>query len=52
MLPETPIIMFALSGEGVSQTDAAQSGVNLVLSKTTPLPQLIVMAHRLLGVPD
>lgn len=52
MLPKTPIIMFTLYGDGLSQIEAAKSGVNLVLSKSTPLPQLIVMAHRLLGVPD
>jgi CheY-like chemotaxis protein len=52
MLPKTPIIMFTLYGDGLSQIEAAKSGVNLVLSKSTPLPQLIVLAHRLLGVPD
>jgi len=52
MLPKTPIIMFTLYGDGLSQIEAAKSGVNLVLSKSTPLPQLIVIAHRLLGVPD
>jgi CheY-like chemotaxis protein len=52
MLPKAPIIMFTLYGDGLSQSEAAKSGVNLVLSKSTPLPQLIVLAHRLLGVPD
>ena len=52
MLPKAPIIMFTLYGDGLSQTEAAKSGVNLVLSKSTPLPQLIILAHRLLGVPD
>ncbi len=52
LLPKAPIIMFTLFGDGLSQIEAAKSGVNLVLSKSTPLPQLIILAHRLLGVPD
>jgi CheY-like chemotaxis protein len=52
MFPKTPIIMFTLYGDGLSPIEAAKSGVSLVLSKSTPLPQLIVIAHRLLGVPD
>lgn len=52
MFPKTPIIMFTLYGDGLSQIEAAKSGVTLVLSKSTPLPQLIVLAHRLLGLPD
>ncbi len=52
MLPKTPIIMFTLYGDGLSQIEAAKSGVSLVLSKSTPLRQLIVIAHRLLGEPD
>jgi CheY-like chemotaxis protein len=52
LLPKTPIIMFTLYGDGLSQIEAAKSGVNVVLSKSTPLRQMIVIAHRLLGVPD
>jgi CheY-like chemotaxis protein len=52
MFPKAPIIMFTLYGDGLSPIEAAKSGVSLVLSKSTPLPQLIVIAHRLLGVPD
>jgi CheY-like chemotaxis protein len=52
MFPKAPIIMFTLYGDGLSQTEAAKSGVSLVLSKSTPLRQLIIIAHRLLGEPD
>jgi two-component system chemotaxis response regulator CheY len=50
--PKTPIILFTLFGDGLSSTEAAKAGVKLVLSKSTPLPQLIILAHRLLGLPD
>jgi two-component system chemotaxis response regulator CheY len=50
--PKTPIILFTLYGDGLSQTEAAKSGVTLVLSKSTPLHSLIIIAHRLLGLPD
>jgi two-component system chemotaxis response regulator CheY len=52
LFPKTPIILFTLYGDGLSQIEAAKSGINLVLSKSTPLPMLIVIAHRLLGLPD
>jgi len=52
MFPKTPIILFTLFGDGLSQIEAAKSGINLVLSKTTPLPMLIILAHRLMGLPD
>jgi two-component system, chemotaxis family, chemotaxis protein CheY len=52
MFPKTPIILFTLFGDGISQIEAAKSGINLILSKTTPLPMLIVLAHRLVGLPD
>jgi two-component system, chemotaxis family, chemotaxis protein CheY len=52
LFPKTPIILFSLYGDGISQTEAAKFGINLVLSKSTPLPMLIVIAHRLLGLPD
>ncbi|HEY4837291.1 MAG TPA: response regulator [Candidatus Acidoferrales bacterium] len=52
LFPKTPIILFTLYGDGISQTEAAKSGINLVLSKSTPLQSLIVIAHRLLGLPD
>jgi two-component system chemotaxis response regulator CheY len=50
--PKTPIILFTLYGDGLSPTEAAKSGVTLVLSKSTPLHSLIIIAHRLLGLPD
>jgi two-component system, chemotaxis family, chemotaxis protein CheY len=52
LFPSTPIILFTLYGDGISQTEAAKYGISLVLSKTTPLSMLIVIAHRLLGLPD
>jgi two-component system chemotaxis response regulator CheY len=52
LFPKTPIILFSLYGDGISQTEAAKSGITLVLSKSTPLHSLIVIAHRLLGLPD
>jgi two-component system, chemotaxis family, chemotaxis protein CheY len=52
LFPKTPIILFTLYGDGISQTEAAKSGITLVLSKSTPLHSLIVIAHRLLGLPD
>ena len=52
LFPKTPIILFTLYGDGISQTEAAKAGVSLVLSKSTPLHSLIVIAHRLLGLPD
>jgi CheY-like chemotaxis protein len=52
LFPKTPIILFTLYGDGLSQSDAAKAGVTRVLSKSTPLPMLILIAHRLLGLPD
>jgi len=52
LYPKTPIILFTLYGDGLSSSDAARSGVSLVLPKTTPLSMLVIMAHRLLGMPD
>jgi CheY-like chemotaxis protein len=52
LFPKTPIILFTLYGDGLSQTEASKAGVTLVLSKSTPLHSLIIIAHRLLGLPD
>jgi two-component system chemotaxis response regulator CheY len=52
IIPKTPIILFTLYGDGLSQTEAAKAGISLVLAKTTPLSMLLRMANRLLGVPD
>jgi len=52
LFPQTPIILFTLYGDGLSQTEATKSGISLVLAKTTPLSMLIKVAHRLLGVKD
>jgi two-component system chemotaxis response regulator CheY len=52
LFPKTPIILFTLYGDGITQKEASKSGITLVLSKSTPLHSLIVIAHRLLGLPD
>jgi two-component system chemotaxis response regulator CheY len=52
IFPKTPIILFTLYGDGLSQAEAAKAGISLVLSKTTPLSMLIKVAHRLMGVKD
>jgi two-component system chemotaxis response regulator CheY len=49
IMPDTPIILFTLFGDGLLEKEAAKSGIKLVLSKTTPLPHVITLAHRLLG---
>jgi two-component system, chemotaxis family, chemotaxis protein CheY len=50
LYPKTPIILFTLFGDGQLEAEATKVGVDLVLSKTTPLKHLIVLAHRLLGM--
>lgn len=50
--PKTPIILFTLFGDRQLQAEASRIGVNLVLSKTTPLKHVVVLAHRLLGAND
>jgi len=52
LYPKTPIILFTLFGDGQLQVEAEKAGVNLVLSKTTPLKHVVVLAHRLLGLAD
>ncbi len=52
LYPKTPIILFTLFGDGQLEAEAAKIGVNLVLSKTTPLRHVVVLAHRLLGLKD
>jgi two-component system chemotaxis response regulator CheY len=49
LFPTTPIILFTLYGDGVSQTEASKAGVSLVLAKTVPLSLLIDRAHELMG---
>jgi two-component system, chemotaxis family, chemotaxis protein CheY len=52
LYPKTPIILFTLFGDGQLEAEATKIGVNLVLSKTTPLRHVVVLAHRLLGLKD
>lgn len=42
LLPKTPIILFALSGDSLFIMEASRAGVSLVLPKNVPIP----MAHR------
>lgn len=48
LFPETPIILFTLYADSLSQKDAAKAGVNLVVLKTSPLSTLIDKAHELM----
>jgi CheY-like chemotaxis protein len=49
VLPQTPIILFTLYGQSLSQTEASKSGISLVLEKTVPLSTLIEKAHQLMA---
>jgi len=49
IFPATPIILFTLYGDFLSEAVASESGVNLVLLKTMPLSSLIDKAHELMG---
>ena len=49
LFPTTPIILFTLYGNSLLQKDASRAGVNLVLMKTMPLPQLIDKAQELMS---
>jgi CheY-like chemotaxis protein len=49
LLPQTPIILFTLYGQSLSQTEASKSGISLVLEKTVPLSTLIEKAHQLMA---
>lgn len=49
LFPATPIILFTLYADSLSQNDADKAGVNLVVLKTTPLSTLIAKAHELMS---
>ena len=49
LLPQTPIILFTLYGQSLSQTEASKSGISLVLEKTVPLSTLVEKAHQLMA---
>ena len=49
LLPQTPIILFTLYGQNLSQTEASKSGINLVVEKTVPLSTLMEKAHQLMA---
>ena len=49
LLPQTPIILFTLYGQNLSQTEASKLGINLVLEKTEPLATLIEKLHQLMA---
>ena len=48
LFPKTPIILFTLYADSLSQKDAAKAGVDLVVLKTTPLSILIEKAIELM----
>ncbi len=48
IFPKTPIILFTLYADSLSQKDAAKAGVDLVVLKTTPLSILIEKAIELM----
>ena len=48
LFPTTPIILFTLYGDSLLQKDASKAGVDLVLMKTMPLPQLVDKAEELM----
>ena len=48
LFPKTPIVLFTLYGDSLLQQDASKAGVNLVVMKTMPLPQLIDKAQELM----
>jgi two-component system chemotaxis response regulator CheY len=47
--PATPIILFTLYGDSLSNAVASEAGVSLVPQKTAPLSVLIDHAHELMG---
>jgi two-component system, chemotaxis family, chemotaxis protein CheY len=49
IFPAVPIILFTLYGDSVPVTEASRAGVNLVLTKTTPLDTLLDKADELIG---
>ena len=50
LFPTTPIILFTFYGDSLPHRDASQAGVNLVLMKTMPLPQLVDKAQELMAL--
>jgi two-component system chemotaxis response regulator CheY len=48
LFPNTPIILFTLYADTLSQRDAAKAGVDLVILKTTPVSTLIEKAIELM----
>lgn len=49
IFPKTPIILFTLYGDSLSQKDAARAGVDLVILKTIPVRTLIEKAKELIA---
>jgi two-component system chemotaxis response regulator CheY len=49
ILPNTPIILFTMYGDGSLQAEASKAGITLVLSKTVPLTTLLKKAHEVMG---
>ena len=49
LFPQTPIILFTLYAQCLSQAEASKVGISLVLEKTVPLSMLIEKAHELMA---
>jgi CheY-like chemotaxis protein len=49
LFPKIPIFLFSLYANDLSEEVIAKAGVDLVVSKTEPLPKLVAKAHEMLG---
>jgi two-component system chemotaxis response regulator CheY len=49
IFPKTPVILFTLFADSLSERDISKAGVSSVLLKTAPLSMLLDKAHELLG---
>jgi two-component system chemotaxis response regulator CheY len=50
ILPDTPIILFTMYGDGTLQAEASKAGITLVLPKTVSLTTLLDKAHEVMGI--
>jgi DNA-binding NarL/FixJ family response regulator len=46
--PKSPIILFTMYGNALQQNQVAALGIDLVVSKNDPLPEVIEKVHALL----
>jgi two-component system, NarL family, nitrate/nitrite response regulator NarL len=50
LFPHMAIILFSLHGDGIVKVEAAQAGVDAVVSKSEDIPALLEKAHELLQI--